>query len=45
MKKTKTVIGPAALSMHWVPVTLADGSVRMEMRWRAPQVVARASAA
>lgn len=42
MKKPKTVAGSAALSLTWVPVTLPDGRVRMEMRWHAPQSVPRA---
>lgn len=45
MKKTKTVAGNAALSLTWVPVTLPNGRVRMEMRWRAPRRVQKAHAA
>ncbi len=41
MKKRFVAVGPAALALSWVPVTTADGRTRMEMRWRAPQVVPR----
>ncbi|HQK32300.1 MAG TPA: hypothetical protein PLZ92_11530 [Phycicoccus sp.] len=45
MKKKQAPVGPAALTLFWVPVTTADGRTRMEMRWRSPRVVQKASAA
>lgn len=46
MKKVeKKVLGPAALTLRWVPVTTADGRTRMEMSWTAPQLLRKASRA
>lgn len=42
MKKNRaTRLGPNALRLTWVPVTQANGSVRMEMRWTAPRQLAQ----
>ncbi len=41
MKKQSPATTPAGLALRWVPVTTVDGRVRMEMRWTAPQAVAR----
>ncbi|CCH70927.1 MAG TPA: hypothetical protein PLP55_13570 [Phycicoccus elongatus] len=45
MKKATEPMGPAALRMKWVPVTLPDGRSRMEMRWKAPRKIQKATAA
>jgi hypothetical protein len=44
MKKVTTNTHSNGLSLRWVPVSGNDGRVRMEMRWTAPQVVARRTA-
>ncbi|HET7820431.1 MAG TPA: hypothetical protein VFL10_02815 [Ornithinibacter sp.] len=41
MKRQPPATTPTGLALRWVPVTGADGRVRMEMRWTAPQVVTR----
>lgn len=43
--KKNTTLSPTGLTMRWVPVQQADGRVRMEMRWSAPTVIRKASAA
>ncbi|MGL4177783.1 MAG: hypothetical protein ACRCSN_17125 [Dermatophilaceae bacterium] len=44
MKNTNTP-GRLGLTLRWVPVDLADGRIRMEMRWVGPQAVGRQNAA
>ena len=44
MKQQSPATTPTGLALRWVPVTTVDGRVRMEMRWTAPQVVARRTA-
>ena len=44
MKKQVPATTPTGLTLRWVPVTTVDGRVRMEMRWAAPQVLARRTA-
>jgi hypothetical protein len=43
--KKNTTLSPTGLTMRWVPVQQADGRVRMEIRWSAPAVIRKASAA
>jgi hypothetical protein len=45
MKKVSTTTNSTGLAMRWVPVTAADGRVRMEMRWTAPPTVRKRTAA
>jgi len=44
MKKVAKATHGNGLSLRWVPVRTDDGRVRMEMRWTAPQVLARRTA-
>jgi hypothetical protein len=44
MKKVAKATHGNGLSLRWVPVSTDDGRVRMEMRWTAPQVLARRTA-
>jgi hypothetical protein len=44
MKKVAKTTHSNGLSLRWVPVSTEDGRVRMEMRWTAPQVLARRTA-
>lgn len=39
MKKVATTTTRTGLAVRWVPVTTADGHVRMEMRWTAPHTL------
>lgn len=45
MKKATTRTTPTGLAARWVPVTTADGRTRMEMRWSAPTVLRKHTAA
>ena len=45
MKKVPTTTHRNGLALRWVPVTTADGHVRMEMRWTAPPTVRKRTAA
>ena len=41
MKKQSPAPTPTGLALRWVPVATVDGRVRLQMRWTAPQAVAR----
>jgi hypothetical protein len=45
VKKVETTTARTGLALRWVPVTTADGRVRLEMRWAAPQTLRRAPGA
>ena len=45
MKKQSPATTPNGLALRWVPVTTAEGRVRMEMRWTAPHTLRKRSAA
>jgi hypothetical protein len=45
MKKATTTTTPTGLAARWVPVQTPDGRTRMEMRWTAPSVIRRHTAA
>ena len=41
MKRKASSTTRAGLALVWVPITTADGRVRMEMRWTAPPTMVR----
>jgi hypothetical protein len=45
MKKVATTTTRSGLAVRWVPVVSADGRTRMEMRWSAPPLLRKQSAA
>jgi len=45
VKKQSPATTPNGLALRWVPVTTADGHVRMEMRWTAPPTLRKRSTA